>query len=87
MATVAQKLITAEEFFLMPDPPDGSNVLPDPPNGLDPLPEPPDPLPALLLEDPISTPRKAVAPMCTSAEALPASICLAMETASLIGIA
>ena len=47
------------------------------------LPEPSEPL----LEPWSSSPRKAVAPMCTSAEVVPDSICWAMDTASLIGIA
>src|SRR5258708_6253823 len=34
----------------------------------------------------IATPRKAVAPTCTEPAPLPASICLAIEVAALIGI-
>src|SRR5579872_3463314 len=61
---------------------------PKPPKPLDP-PKPFEPLPELLL--PLSpwssTPRNAVAPMWTVAEVVPDSICLAMDSALLIGIA
>src|ERR1017187_2200028 len=43
--------------------------------------------PKLPVADWTYTPRKAVAPMWTSAEVVPASICLAMDSAASIGIA
>jgi len=46
----------------------------------------PKPVPELPLEGAISRPRKAVAPMWTSADVVPASICSAIDRASLIGI-
>ena len=48
---------------------------------------PPPPLPELLPEGLISTPRKAVSPMCTVVEDDPASMALAMLSAGLIGMA
>src|SRR5580704_5730005 len=59
-----------------------------PPNGPEPLPPPfPEPEPELDPLGLISTPKKAVVPMWIVADPLPASICRAMDSAVLIGMA
>jgi hypothetical protein len=91
----AGELVTTEhtnapDELLLPEPCPLPPPLPKPPPPK-PDPEPPKPPPPVLsllhVDWATSTPRKAVAPMWTVEEAVPASICLAIVTASLIGMA
>ncbi len=88
---VTTEQIRAPEDVELPDP--DPDPLPDPkplplPKPLPkPEPEPEPPLPLLHEPCATSTPRKAVAPMWTVEEEVPSSICLAIEIASLIGMA
>ena len=86
---VMTEQINAPEDEELPEP--DPDPVPDPklPPKLPPKPEPKPESPLPLLHEPCatSTPRNAVAPMWTVEEAVPASICLAIVIASLIGMA
>jgi len=81
---VITEQINAPEEVLLLEPEPLPPLKPPPPN---PKPEPPPVLPLAQVDCATSTPKKAVAPMWTVDELVPASICLAIVIASLIGIA